>query len=195
MTIDDSDSGEALARMFADPREAWGNLEFSVDVGETYAAIHWTGFDEDQHAVGSGFLIRMDGESPLGASDTRAEQVRRRRHDRRSRSPTRTAAADARRPLPCGGRLCARRCRSRPRGQALLWDLAVQDRCRASPIADPSRGQHGRSSTRPSPRPPTNGTRIRSGQSDRARTWRLPSCGQRTRQPPVRGGTARHSPD
>lgn len=75
VTIDnggDSDSmtGEALARLFADPREHWGNLEIAVQVGQTYAAIHWTGFDEDPDAVGSGFLIRMDGESPLGASDT-----------------------------------------------------------------------------------------------------------------------------
>ncbi|MDC0716651.1 hypothetical protein [Nannocystis bainbridge] len=75
VTIDDGgDSGsrteEALARLFADPREHWDNLEIAVQVGRTYAAIHWTGFDEDQEAVGSGFLIRMDGESPLGASDT-----------------------------------------------------------------------------------------------------------------------------
>ncbi|MBZ5710495.1 hypothetical protein [Nannocystis pusilla] len=75
VTIDnggDSDSmtGDALARLFADPRGQWKNLEIAVQVGRTYAAIHWTGFDEDQEAVGSGFLIRMDGESPLGASDT-----------------------------------------------------------------------------------------------------------------------------
>lgn len=65
----DSTTGE-LARLFADPREQWDNLEIAVNVGQTYAAIHWTGFDEDQSAVGSGFLLRMDGESPLGASDT-----------------------------------------------------------------------------------------------------------------------------
>lgn len=39
-------------------------------VGGTYAAIHWTGFDGDQKAVGAGFLLRIDGASPLGASDT-----------------------------------------------------------------------------------------------------------------------------
>jgi hypothetical protein len=66
----DSMTGESLARLFADPREHWGNLEIAVQVGRTYAAIHWTGFDEDEEAVGSGFFIRMDGESPLGASDT-----------------------------------------------------------------------------------------------------------------------------
>lgn len=61
---------EALARLFADPGATWGNLEIAVHLARGHAAIHWTGFGDVRGAVGAGFLVRHEGESPLGAHDS-----------------------------------------------------------------------------------------------------------------------------
>ncbi|MBL9102621.1 MAG: hypothetical protein JNL82_16870 [Myxococcales bacterium] len=63
-------TADELARLFARPQELWGNLEISVLSARGYAAIGWTGFTDDQPAVGQGFLVRHAGESPLGAQDS-----------------------------------------------------------------------------------------------------------------------------
>jgi len=63
-------SAEELALLFAAPRGHWGNLEIAVLRGDDYASIHWSGFCERESPVGSGFLIRHRGESPLGSRET-----------------------------------------------------------------------------------------------------------------------------
>lgn len=64
-------NAEELARLFAEPKQRWGNLEIAVLFRDQYASIHWSGFCErEPPPVGSGFLIRHRGESPLGSHET-----------------------------------------------------------------------------------------------------------------------------
>lgn len=67
---EDELSAEELARLFADPTAGWGNLEIAVRFARGYASVHWSGFTRREVALGSGFLVRHAGESPLGAVDS-----------------------------------------------------------------------------------------------------------------------------
>lgn len=59
-----------LALLFESPKDRWGNLEIAVEHGHSYAAVHWSGFTARQTPVGSGFLVRHQGESPLGDQES-----------------------------------------------------------------------------------------------------------------------------
>ena len=65
-------AAENLARLFADPAESWDNLEIAVEFPGGYASVHWSGFIDDQEAVGAGFLVRLRGTWSAGSRRTRA---------------------------------------------------------------------------------------------------------------------------
>ena len=65
-------AAEKLGRLFADPAESWDNLEIAVEFPRGYASVHWSGFIDDQEAVGAGFLVRLRGTWSAGSRRTRA---------------------------------------------------------------------------------------------------------------------------
>lgn len=64
-----------FSRMLDDPRATWGNTEISIEREGARASVAWTGFLEDSEAVGSGFLVRIDGMSPIGEESPEVRPV------------------------------------------------------------------------------------------------------------------------
>lgn len=114
-----------LAKMLDDPRATWGNVEISVEHGDAYASVGWTGFLPESDAIGSGFLVRIDGMSPLGEESPEVRPVL-----DGAGAPTQVAsrhlvcASAALHVLACFGRSGARANRSRD-GVPIAWGPAV----------------------------------------------------------------------